>query len=228
MELGRFEGYRKVNDFKVAYDSMVNAGLKDSSGAVRAAALRAKLEAVNLFGPEADRVLVEINAEKDEEARKQLQAEYNMILVEKWKGAYHNHANSAAVRDNALQRLLKFAAGSDERAALLALTSLETVYDEPLIRTLAALYPSAPSDERKIRILSAVGVNNDQALPLALSVYQLGLADPSAKVRSHALGILLNWGSSQSRKQQIAPVLKTAAAKETDPELKRKMEEALK
>ncbi|MEK7857080.1 MAG: hypothetical protein AAB288_13395, partial [Acidobacteriota bacterium] len=229
LELGRFERFRSDENYKAQFDSVVEMGLADSDNSVRATAVHAMVSCLpSPLGLEADQLLATLTANKDAARRQEMLNAYHGALAKRLGHLLKSDSLPSGTRPQANQKLLEIAGSPDEQAALAALDGLEMLYDVNLVPTITVLLKSAPSEDRKIKILSKTGVNNDEALPLVLPVFEAGLADPSAKVREHAFETLKKWSGSRDRKKVILPQIKTVAEKETDPETKKKMDEWLK
>jgi hypothetical protein len=203
-DLGRYKKLYSDAGFAAAYDGLVKQGLADADGAVRAAAVQAKTETVDLFKGGSVDFSVVFSTEAAGTNAAELSKEYERALAVRYGRTYRNDGYNTQMRKQAFDKLLALAGSSNESAAIAALEGMREVYELQAVTTLIGYFQSNPSEQRKVKILSAVGMNNDQAFAIIAPMYEKAVADPSLRVRAAAWEAIEKWCNNKDRKLRVA------------------------
>jgi len=223
-DLGRYGGSRSDKDFKPLFDAIFNQGLADPSHVARTAAVKGFLQYIK-SGPESDAILKAIQAEQDVPARDALMQEYNLWLVKE----LGNRTRKAETQQEAFKKLIEIASSGDDEVAIAGMKWIRSDFQthkhlkgsEPsVLAALARIYDRAKTEKCKMEVFFALKeIEHEGVLPL----FEKGLADPSKNIRNVVDETI--YGKYVRKKDlKVIDLLKAAAAKETDPGLKRSME----
>ncbi|MBV9462625.1 MAG: hypothetical protein JO317_00205, partial [Verrucomicrobiae bacterium] len=226
LELGRIERFRSEPNFSIAYENVVAQGLIDPDAATRAAAVRAKVATLPLFvSSSLDYAELGI---ADAARQQELNLEVQRAWAERYADMNRRGGSDHTIRKTTQQKLLELASSPDEPTATAALNGLEVAYDADTVPKLIQIFQTGGSRAKKARILAVTGVNNDEALDMVLPIYSAGLGDADLEVRKATFEHLQHWCSSSTRRPKAFLAVKTAAAAETDPALKKQLEDWMK
>jgi hypothetical protein len=226
-ELDRFERFRESPAFTREYDGLVLRGLADEAESVRAAAMRARVATLDLFAKQPPEAAAALGPAAGSPRRQELTREFYRALADRYAGVCRNDGYESSYRKLAEQRVLALAGAEDPRTALNALAGLKDVYALDAIGRLAAVF-QAGSPEVRARVVTVVGVNNDEAWPTARPLFEAGLADADARVRAAAFAAVKRWCSSAARAPTVLVAVKGAAADATEPALQQEMADWIK
>lgn len=208
-------------EFGVSFDAIFNLGFASPDPQVRAAAVQGRLADTHLKpGTESEAILKAIQAETDPSLRGGLMRTYNL-----WSLRFiHDLTRKTETREDGIRQLAEMAVSGDDAVAMKALRYLRSSSSKGMEGVigpvLVQVFERARTEQCKIEVFSAA-----KEMPSATraGLFEKGLADSSRTVRRVAAETLRDcW--RKTKDPSAAELLKAAAARETDPDVKRRLE----